>query len=186
MISYLKGNIKHKSDYLIVETQGVGYKVYVTIKILGKKKEDDEVELYTHQHIREDSSDLYGFSNIDELKFFEDLISVSGIGPKSGLAVISRFNIDDVKKSIVHEDTSLLTKVSGIGKKTAERLIVELKNKIDVPIKGEYQATMPTDDEAVDALLSLGYNKSQALEALEKVDKKASLEDKVKQALKNI
>ena len=186
MIAYLHGEVKFKGEYLIIETQGVGNKVHAGEKLINNKKVGDVVEVYTHQYIREDALDLYGFETMEELRFFEDLISVSGIGPKSGLSVISKFNIEDVKKSIVNEDTSLLTKVSGIGKKTAERLIVELKNKLDVLDSGGYQASAQVDDEATEALVSLGYNKADAVKALMKVDEDLTLEDKVKAALRNI
>lgn len=187
MLAYLKGKIKLKSSYLIIDVNGVGYKVAVTINILNKYKLGEEIELFLHEHLREDADDLYGFAAIDELHFFQDLISVSGIGPKSAMNIISRFDIKDIKKSIAHGDTSLLTKVSGVGKKTAERLILELKNKVDHLDKtGHYLAKNQVDEDAIAALVSLGYHKSQAIIALAKVDKDASLEDKIRQALKII
>jgi len=186
MIAYLKGKIKFKSSYLIVDVNNIGYKIVVAINILNKKKLNEEIELFIHEHLREDADDLYGFSTMAELNFFEQLLSVSGVGPKSALAIVSRFEIEQVKKSIVQEDTSLLTKVSGIGKKTAERIIVELKNKLEVSANISYQGKMQIDDEAIDALLSLGYNKAQAVKALQNMAADLSLEDKIRQALKNI
>lgn len=188
MIAYLKGTIKYKDETsIILLVHDVGYKIAVVVDIVNNKKIGEEAELYIHEHLREDADDLYGFKTIDELKFFEDMIAVSGVGPKSAMSILSRYQADDVKKSIIHGDTSLLTKVSGIGKKTAERLILELKNKISVAgDKGEYQPHMDLDDDAISALMSLGYHKSQAVQALSKVDKKLSLEEKVKQALKNV
>lgn len=187
MIAYLHGKIKFKSSYLIVEVNGIGYKIAVTINILNKYKIGDAVELFIHEHLREDADDLYGFISMDELNFFQDLISVSGIGPKSAMNIISRFDIKDIKKSIAHGDTSLLTKVSGVGKKTAERLILELKNKVDHLDKtGHYLAINQVDEDAIAALVSLGYHKSQVLAALSRVKPAASLEDKIRQALKII
>lgn len=188
MIAYIKGKIKFKGSYLIVETNGVGYKVAVVLDVLNNKKVGDEVEFFVHQHLREDADDLYGFVTINELNFFEDLISVSGVGPKSAMNILSRFKIDEVKRSIVSEDTSLLTKVSGIGKKTASRLILELKNKIDLVDMAGKKATpaSKTNDETMDALISLGYSRSQAWQALQKIDSSLSLEDKVRQALKHV
>ncbi|MFH0818749.1 MAG: Holliday junction branch migration protein RuvA [Patescibacteria group bacterium] len=185
MIAYIKGKIIYKAEYLIVETQGIGYKIFVAGIILEQKKVQEEISLYIHQHIREDAITLFGFITMEELRFFEQLISVSGVGPKSALSIISKYKIADVKKSIVHEDTSLLTKVSGIGKKTAERIIVELKSKMDViDGQGEYQPLSKIDNEATQALISLGYSKAQAVEALEKIDNDLTLENKIKQALK--
>lgn len=187
MIAYIKGKIIYKLNYLIIETGGIGYKVNVPIAVLEKNKEGEEIALFIHHHVKEDAEDLYGFEKIAELHFFDDLISVSGVGPKSGMNIISHYKIEDIKLSIARQDTSLLTKVSGIGKKTAERLILELKNKVDVlDQKGTYNSANIVDEDAVEALVALGYNKAQALNALAKVDKKASLEDKVRQALRNI
>ncbi|MFA6027446.1 MAG: Holliday junction branch migration protein RuvA [Patescibacteria group bacterium] len=188
MIAYIKGKIKFKGSYLIVETHGVGYKVAVVLDILNNKKVGDEVEFFVHQHLRDDADDLYGFVTMEELNFFEDLISVSGVGPKSAMNIIARFKIDEIKKSIVNEDATLLTKVSGIGKKTAARLILELKNKLDfVDVPGKKASShSKTEDEAIDALISLGYSRSQAWQALQKIDKNLSLEDKVRQALKHV
>jgi Holliday junction DNA helicase RuvA len=188
MIAYLKGTIKYKDEStIILLANNIGYKIAVVADILNNKKISDEIELFIHEHFREDADDLYGFNTIEELNFFEDLISVSGVGPKSAMNILSRYQTEDIKKSIIHGDTSLLTKVSGIGKKTADRIILELKNKISVVGgKGEYQPAMDLDDDAISALMSLGYHKSQAVQALSKIDKNLSLEDKIKQALKNI
>ena len=187
MIAYIKGEIKFKDEYLIVERQGIGYKVYVPTDLLAKKREGDEVALYTHEYHRDDGADLYGFATPEQLRFFEEVTNVSGIGPKSGIAMLSQFKVDDIKKSIIHGDTSLLTKVSGIGKKTADRLILELKEKISVgkeegaPIGGTTSA-----DEAIEALISLGYSQSEALSALNNIDPNLGTEEKEKLALKNL
>jgi len=187
MIAYIKGVVKYKEEYLIVERQGIGYKVYVSQDLLSKKRMDDELAVFTHEYHKDDGVDLYGFEKPEELRFFEEMISVSGVGPKSGLAMLSQFQMDDIKKSIIHGDTSLLTKVSGIGKKTAERLILELKEKIsvgkdDTPTVGG--AT--TADEAIEALMALGYSQSEALEALSKMDPDLTTEEKVKAALQGM
>ena len=187
MIAYIKGEIKFKDEYLIVERQGIGYKVFVSTDLLAKKKEGDAVALYTYEYHRDDGADLYGFENPNQLKFFEEVTGVSGIGPKSGMAMLSQFKVDDLKKSIIHGDTSLLTKVSGIGKKTAERLILELKEKISVgKEEGAEIGEITSADEAIEALLALGYSQSEALLALNKIDPNLSVEEKVKLALKNV
>lgn len=186
MLAYLKGKIKHKSEYLIIEVNNLGYKVFVPTNILAKAKVDQDIELFAHQHVKEDTLELYGFAEYHIMRFFEELISISGVGPKTGLAVLAQFKIEEIKKSIANNDTSLLTKVSGIGKKTAERLILELKNKIDILPDKNYQAAQEVDEDAADALVSLGYTKQEALKALTNLDKKLSIEDKIKQALKNL
>ncbi len=185
MIAYINGTIKHKAEYLIIEVNNLGYKVLVPENILLKSEVGETLELFTHQHVKEDSLDLFGFKEYDTLRFFEQLISVSGIGPKTGLAVLAQFKIEDIKKSIANNDPSLLTKVTGIGKKTAERLVLELKGKVDVLAGGDYQS-QAVDEDAVDALVSLGLSKQEAAKALTGLDQDLSVEDKIKQALKNI
>ncbi|MFH1537256.1 MAG: Holliday junction branch migration protein RuvA [Patescibacteria group bacterium] len=186
MIAYIKGTIKFKDEYFIVERQGLGYKVFIISDLLAKKRVNDSVALFTHEHHKDDGTDLYGFETPDQLQFFEEVISVSGVGPKSGLAMLAQFRTHDLKKSIIHGDTTLLTKVSGIGKKTAERLILELKEKIGF---GQTEAASISEgtssNQALDALVSLGYSHNEALDALNNIDPNLSLEEKVKLALKN-
>lgn len=187
MIAYIKGEVKFKDEYLIVERQGIGYKVYVPTDLLAKKKEGDGVALYTHEYHRDDGADLYGFATPEQLRFFEDVTGVSGIGPKSGLAMLSQYRVEEIKKSIIHGDTSLLTKISGIGKKTADRLVLELKEKISVgreegvPLEGA-----AGEDEALAALSSLGYSRAEALAALDKADPGLPVEEKVRLALRSM
>lgn len=184
MISLLKGTIESNTDkYVIVDVNGVGYKVYIsgnTFKNLPKKGE--KIKLYTHLHVREDMMELYGFLNQKELEFFELLISISGIGPKGALNILSVASVDTIKKAIVNEESSLLTKVYGIGKKTAEKIILELKTKIgDEFLGGEGSV----DDEAIDGLVGLGYKLREAREALKKVPKEVEgVENRVREALK--
>ena len=186
MIAYIKGTIKFKDEYFIVERQGIGYKVFIISELLAKKKVNDNIALFTHEYHKDDGIDLYGFETPEQLSFFEEVISVSGVGPKSALAMLSQFKTQDLKKSIIHGDTTLLTKIPGIGKKTAERLILELKEKIGF---GKEEAATITDgtssNEALDALVGLGYSHNEALDALNNIDPNLSLEEKVKLALKN-
>jgi len=186
MLAYLKGKVINKGEQLIVLVQDLGYKVAVPENILTQAKVDSAIELYTHEHIREDARDLYGFTSWSDLQFFELLISVSGVGPKTALTVLGKYKVDQVKQSILHNDPSVLTKISGIGKKTAERLILELKSKIDVLPLGSYAGEAEIEDEAIDALVSLGYTKGEALKVLSKLDPELSLEEKVRHALKQI
>ncbi len=189
MIAYIKGKIiaKQGSD-LIILNQGLGYKVSVSADIYSETHKDSDIELYTHQHVREDSLDLYGFRSLDDLEMFEMLLSVSGIGPKSALAVLSLSSTNNLKEAIVSEDASMLTKVSGIGKKTAQRVVLELKEKIGKleDIKIGAQGSVVSSDE-IDALIALGYNTSEAREALKKIDKNITDSgERVKEALKNL
>jgi Holliday junction DNA helicase RuvA len=132
MIAYLHGRIQiQQLTYIIIVVSNVGYKVAVPTSVLERATVGTELELYIHHHVREDASELFGFASFAELELFGQLISVSGIGPKAGLALLSQFTPDAIKHSIATNNTQLLTKVSGIGKKTAERLVLELKSKFE-------------------------------------------------------
>lgn len=188
MIAYLKGKVIAKpSNYLILETGGVGYQVFAGENFLAEIKINSEQELYIHHRVREEASDLYGFKDLEDLNLFELLLSVSGVGPKSALAVLSLANSDDIKEAIIRGDASLLTKVSGIGKKTAERLVLELKNKVlrvsdGASIVGGGSNSLGDE---LDALMSLGYAMNEAREALNKVEPAiTSTSGRVKAALK--
>lgn len=184
MINLLKGTIESNTDkYVVIEVNGIGYKIFIsgnTFKNLPKKGE--KVKLYTHLHVRENAMELYGFLNFEELNFFELLISISGIGPKGALSILTVSSVENLKNAIANEESSILTKVSGIGKKTAEKIILELKSKIGDKILSE---GISTDSEAIDALMSLGYKLKDAREILKKVPKEIeSIEDRVREALK--
>ena len=161
MIGSIKGKISHKSgNYIILETSGVGYKVFVPQALLLTLKLNQELSLVTHTYVREDQLTLYGFQTLPELEFFELLLTVSGVGPKSALAIMSLAGIDMLKSAIASGDATVFKKVSGIGQKTAERVIVELKEKLkDEAATGPF-AQQHSD--AVDALLSLGYSQQEA------------------------
>ncbi|MFH1668267.1 MAG: Holliday junction branch migration protein RuvA [Candidatus Komeilibacteria bacterium] len=157
MISYIKGTTKYKTDkYIILENNQIGYQISVPEILLAGLKEGAEIELYTHQYVKEDALDLYGFASMEELNFFQHLISISGVGPKSGLAVLSIAKISDIQQAILKGDPTLLKKVSGIGTKTAERIVVELKNKVGA-MSGAELSTSNSDLEIIDALEALGY-----------------------------
>ncbi len=185
MIALLEGKIELKTNkFVILNVGGVGYKVFCSTALLGKLPDQGEkVKLFIHLYPRENLLDLYGFLSFEELDFFEMLISISGIGPKAGLAVLSIASLKDLKTSIASGQVSLLTKVSGIGKKTAERVILELGSKILVP--GREVSKLMADDEAIDALVSLGYSSRQAREALKQVAGKIKgTTNRIKEALK--
>lgn len=184
MISVIKGTIELNTDkYVIIDVNGVGYKVFIsgnTFKNLPEKGE--KVRLFTHLHVREDAMELYGFLTPKELEFFELLISISGIGPKGAMNILSVASIETLKKAIINEESTILTKVSGIGKKTAEKIILELKNKVGDEFLGE---KVSVDNEAIDALIGLGYKLREAREALKKVPKEVDgVENRVREALK--
>lgn len=191
MISYLKGRIKNKGNgFIVAVVNDIGYKVFVNASLYAELEIGTEAELYTHQHVREDALDLYGFRSMGDLEMFELLLSVSGIGPKSALGVLAVAGADDIKSTIAAGDPSLLTKVSGVGKKTAERVVLELRNKVGalsggVNFKG--RSEIETESDEIDALIALGYSLMQAREALKKVDPKIKDSgERIREALKGI
>lgn len=191
MIAYLRGTVINKlNNYFILELNNIGYAIYASENFLNSLKVGKEVEIYTHHHVREDAEDLYGFLTMEDFELFELLLSVSGVGPKSALGVLAMATASDIKEAIVRGDANLLTKVAGIGKKTAERVVLELKTKI-MRVSGgtatlnNLSAGMGSDE--IDALMSLGYSLSEARSALNLVD--ASIIDsgeRVKEALKKM
>ena len=183
MIGSIKGKIISKTEkFLLVETGGVGYKISVSPDLLSKgKKLNEEVFLFIHTHVREDAFDLYGFLEQEELEFFEMLLGVSGIGPKSALAILGIASIETLRKAISTNDTVYLTKVSGIGRKTAEKIVIELRDKIGKEKEG---TSLQEELDALEALKSLGYSQNEAREALKKVSPEANTNTKIKEALK--
>lgn len=192
MLAYIKGKVIHKniSAAVIVVNDSLGYQVFLPENFLAPLKIGEEVELYLHHQVREEQDDLYGFKNFADLELFQLLLSVSGVGPKSALAVLALAEAEDVKEAIVRGDAGLLTKVSGIGKKTAERLVLELKVKVLKIASGTSLSNSPSNipaNDEIDALMALGYSLPEAREALNKVPGdliKSS--ERVKFALKNI
>jgi Holliday junction DNA helicase RuvA len=184
MLGYLKGKIQGKTTKtVILEVNGVGYAVFTTQPLLEKYKIGDTAELYLHTHAREDALELYGLPTLEEIEFFKKLLTISGVGPKSALGVFEVAKLADVKKAIAHGDPTLLTKVSGIGKKTAELIIIKMKDKnIDLATLG---GEAGSQSEALDALIGLGYSASDARLVLSKLPPEVtSTEDKIKRALK--
>lgn len=190
MIAYLRGRIINKSlNFAVLEVAGIGYQIYAGENFLNELKIGAEAEVYTHHQVREEASDLYGFKTMEDLELFTLLLSVSGVGPKSALGVISMASASDIKEAIIRGDANLLTKVSGIGKKTAERLVLELKTKIlrsGGTITTLNSSSLVGSDE-IDALMSLGYSLSDARSAFNLID--PSITDsgeRVKAALKKM
>ncbi len=186
MIAFLQGTIFKKSvKALILLNQGVGYTIFVKESELEKISLGENMEFFIHHYLREDTNALYGFRSFEELEMFELLISISGIGPKAGLGILNLASVEQIRTSIISGDSSLLTKVSGVGKKIAERVILELKNKISLlpPTDDATNSTFQGDMDFLDALGALGYSQTQAREALLKLDASLSTEEKIKKAL---
>ncbi len=183
MIGSVKGTIALKTEkFLIVEASGVGYKVAVSPDVLSKtKKVGENITLWTHTHVREDSLDLYGFLDYAELEFFELLLGVSGIGPRGALATLGVAPIETLRRAISTGDTAYLTKISGIGKKTAERIVIDLRDKMGKDTGGE---SLKVELDAMEALKSLGYSQNEAREALKDIAPGGDTNTKIREALK--
>ncbi len=186
MIAHLTGTILHKSEsYLVLEVNSVGYKIFATGNTLEKIKEDTSLTLWVHQAIRETASDLYGFITRDELEFFELLISISGIGPKTALGILNVANIETLKQAVRSGNSAHLTKISGLGKKNAEKIVLELSGKIG--IGNENSLNIQDEGDAIEALTSLGYSQKEARDALREVpDEIVGTSERVKKALKHL
>jgi len=189
MISHLDGKIIHTSErFAVLETGGVGYKVFATSETLQaiKNKPSESASLWTYLAVRENALDLYGFLEKDELDFFELLISnVSGIGPKTALGILSVTTIKNLRQAIGTGETAHLTKISGIGKKIADKIVLELRDKIDFLESEKDSGDMRDESDALEGLKSLGYAEREAREALKKLPKKISRpSDRIKHALK--
>lgn len=183
MIGSIRGKIILKTDkFLIVETGSVGYKINVSPDTLSKlKKTEENILFWTHTHVREDILDLYGFLDRQELEFFEMLINVSGIGPKGALSILGIASIEILKKAIGTGDTAYLTKISGIGRKTAEKIVIELRDKMGEEKTG---TSLQGELDALEALKSLGYSQNEARDALKKVSPNTDTNTKIREALK--
>lgn len=191
MIGSIKGKLIFETDkYVIVEAGGVGYKINISpdtllriIKSTSSLQDESDkiVSLWTHLHVKEDALDLYGFTDIKELEFFEMLISVSGIGPKGALTVLGVASIETLRKAIGSSDTSYLTKISGIGRKTAEKIIIELRDKVG---KENEDGSLQNELDSLEALKALGYSQNEARDALKKIPGEMDINKKIKEALK--
>lgn len=168
MIASLSGKIKlKKGSFVVLEVAGIGYKIFVLPQILDSLEEEKKADFYTFHYIREDQESLFGFLSVEEVEFFELLNSVAGVGPKSALGIMSIGSVKVLKQAISKGDGSFLTRVSGVGRKTAERVILDLKDKIGLPFKGR---EVPQNlEDAFDALLGLGYRRREAEAVLSKI-----------------
>jgi len=197
MIGFLRGILAEKGDgYLIIDVGGVGYYVNVPSNTSAYlRSEGEEVTVYTTMIVREDDMSLYGFSGKGELDAFKKLITVSGVGAKAGISILSSFTMEQLRQAIAFEDAKSLQKANGIGKKSAERIVLELKDKFSVdgaPLEsGESEGAAPPPSsgraEAVTALMALGYSRGEAMNALAGIEEQdLATEEYVKRALKNL
>lgn len=172
MIGKISGITAFKGDrFAIIETGGVGYKVFITLECLRTlPHEDGEViSLWTHTVVREDALDLYGFTSRSELDLFERLIGISGVGPKSALSIIGMAPVETLRKAIASGDTTYLTKVSGIGRKTAEKIVLELKETLGYRPGAEGDAATAHEIDTLEALEALGYSAREVRDVLAKI-----------------
>lgn len=177
MIASISGTILTKGkDFAVVENHGIGYKIYIPGPILDALSVGATATLHTHDHIREDAHDLFGFTENTDLALFEKLISVSGVGPKMAMTVLS-LGANRVRDAIAKGDVGILTSASGVGKKTAQKIVLDLKGILSE------QGIAPADTDAVDALRRLGYSATEARDALAMVAGETP-EEKIKAALK--
>ena len=186
MIASLKGKIDLLgADWVVINVGGVGYKVFVSTATLAQIQNASEVKLFTHLQVREDALTLYGFNAFEELGIFETMLSVSGIGPKLALALLSAFKADELATIIATGNEAMLCTVSGIGKKTASRIVLELKDKVARSWAAAPMAAGAIDSEVLGALGALGYTSAEAAKAVVTLpkDPAMSLEDKIRMAL---
>lgn len=197
MYEYIKGKyIGINKDYVIIENNGIGYKIFTSGATMAEMpKVSEEVQLYLEQIVREDFIGLYGFKDREELEMFKLLISISGVGAKAALSLLSISRINNLKYAIIMEDDKHLCRAPGIGKKTSGRIILELKDKIKtdevsegVDIQQGFEDMAPSNanaiGEALGALLSLGYSEKEAESALKKVNREETVENIIKECLR--
>ena len=200
MIGFIRGTLAEKGDgYILIDVNGVGYEVFVPANSRAYLAGDgSEITVYTTMMVREDDVSLYGFSRKGELAAFKKLITVSGVGAKAAVAILSAFTLEELQQAIVFEDSKSLTRANGIGKKTAERIVLELKDKFkldggDMPDMSQAASAggpAPAGSgrsEAIEALLALGYSRGEATSALAQVkDNDLTSEEYIKKALRNL
>ena len=187
MISRLSGTIIELSEkYAVIDVHGVGYKVFCGKESLADLHLDSPAALFTHLAVREDALDLYGFGTGEEMNFFQLLISVSGIGPKSALGILSVTTVQTLKQAIGTGDTGYLIKVSGIGRKTAEKIVLELRDKLRAHADmKESPSILRAESDVIEALKSLGYSQNEARDALKEVPEKiVGTNARIREALK--
>jgi Holliday junction DNA helicase RuvA len=195
MIAFIKGNIISKDpSHVVLDVNGIGYEIRISLNTYSDIGDKSEIRLSTHFHVKEDSHTLYGFTNSEEKRVFLHLISISGVGPNTALMLLSSLRSEELKSAIVNEQVSVIQSVKGIGAKTAQRIILELKDKLPSDMLEESsikssQNNNTTRSEALSALLTLGYAKAAAEKAIDKIMREqgsaVSLEELIKNVLKS-
>ncbi len=199
MYSYISGTLEEvREDSIVVDNHGIGYLLYIPLRIHEELPEiGSQVKIYTYLQAREDTLILFGFASEDEIAMFQLLLTVSGIGPKGALALLSSYSANEIRFAVASDDDKLLSRASGIGGKTAQRIIIELKDKVDleeaVDAFGKtgpvvYEGNSSVKKEAVEALVALGYTSSDAARVLSciEISEDDEVEEVLKQALKNM
>ncbi len=198
LIDYIKGIVKDTGEnFIVVENNGIGYRIFTSMNTIGEISDGDELKIYADMVVREDDISLYGFYDKSELKMFRMLNKVNGIGSKLALAVLSTIDYNDVARCIALADSASLTSVSGVGKKTAQRIILDLKDKVikefgemDMPESVRQGRNLPSKGEnrdAVDALMALGYGRTDASTAVQSVyEEGMKAQTIIKEALKTL
>ena len=200
MIAFITGTIDTiREDHILLDHDGMGYRIFVSGSFIRAGKGiGDQVKLYTHFSVREDAMQLYGFLTLEEVDIFRMLLNVSGVGPKAAMGILSALTVDELRFAVLSDDTATISRAPGIGKKTAGKLILELKDKFD--LQEAFEAKLEREgkavsaeanaaqQEAVEALTALGYSGAEALQAVRKVEgaEKLSTEELLKQALRFI
>jgi holliday junction DNA helicase RuvA len=190
MIATLNGTVAEKlGELVVIDVRGVGYGVLVPLEDFGRLSSGDVVKLYVYEHIRENSHDLYGFIQLDTKRLFQQLLDVNGVGPKMALNILGVGSVDNVRKAIAAGDTKFIQAASGVGKRVAERVVIELKDKVGLISTADSDSLFISTaavqgDEAVQALVSLGFTLQDAVTALQAVNKELSVEERITLALK--
>ncbi len=190
VIAKLSGRVAEKlAEVVVVDVGGVGYGVYVPLEDLAAANTGDPIRVYVYEHIRENSHDLYGFTKLGAKKLFEQLLDVTGVGPKMALNVLGVGSADTVRQAIAAGDTKFIQSATGVGKKVAERIVVELKDKVGLVSTADSNAlfvgsAQAEQDEAVQGLVVLGYSLPDAVKALTDIDSQISTEDRIRQVLR--
>lgn len=181
MISFLEGKVELvRENWAIINVNGVGYKVNIGTELASRLHPEENCRVYIYTQVREDALNLFGFPTIEDLEFFEQLISVSGIGPKAALGILSAASVEKVRASIINQDPTLISSVSGIGKKTAEKVVIELKDKVGATAS-YFDTSGNKAEEVYDALIQLGFKANEAREALSNLPEECkSTEERLK------
>lgn len=189
MIAHVSGIVAEKFAHsLIIDVHDVGYEVQVSLNDFDAAVLGEKLKLHTYHHVREQSQDLYGFSSLAAKKLFELLITVQGVGPKAALAILSIGDSETVRNAIAHGDSGMLAKATGVGRKTADRVVVDLSDKVGLAVSIAHSSGVsatPAGDEALEALMALGFSLNDAMGALESVAKDLPTAERVTQALRS-